>query len=191
MSIFRRDPDTPSPSPPKAAAAPKPSSRVAPAAPASRDKTHIASGSKVVGEVSGSAELVIDGRVDGKIDLDSQLIVGPTGEVEGEVQARSIRISGRVMGNVRGLERVEVLKPGRLEGDMVAPQNGVHIAEGAFFSGNINMTRQPGQHEKKQPPPAPRSEAPEKREGSPAPGGDKPQAQEKRRHTSGKGRGRK
>jgi cytoskeletal protein CcmA (bactofilin family) len=140
MSIFRRDSEAPGQTPQKSAA-PRPAPRSAPVEAESRDRTYIAKGSKVVGEISGSAELVIDGRVEGKIDLGSRLVVGSTGEVEGELQARSIQIGGRVLGNVHGLERVEVLKSGRLEGDMVAPQNGVHIAEGAFFSGKIDMTR--------------------------------------------------
>lgn len=143
MSIFRRDSEPPG-QPLQKAAPPRPAPRTSPAEAEGRDRTYIASGSKVVGEISGSAELVIDGRVEGKIDLGSRLVVGSTGEVEGELQARSIQIGGRVLGNVHGLERVEVLKSGRLEGDMVAPQNGVHIAEGAFFSGKIDMTRTPG-----------------------------------------------
>lgn len=176
MSIFRRDTDVPSQPPQKAP--PKPALQRAPAAADGRDRTYIASGSKVVGEISGSAELVIDGRVEGKIDLASRLVVGSTGEVEGELQARSIQIAGRVLGNVEGLERVEVLKSGRLEGDMVAPQNGVHIAEGAFFSGKIDMTRAAGDRAGKAPAvasPARQGEAPkpeeEAKSGGAGPGG--------------------
>lgn len=171
MSIFaRREPESPSP-PTSTPTSPQRSAppRAAPAPPAAtnRDQTHIASGSKVVGEISGAAELVIDGRVEGKIDLDSRVIVGPRGQIEGEVKARSVQISGRVLGNVRGVDRVEVLKSGRLEGDMVAPQNGVHIAEGAFFTGKIDMSRRAE---------STKSKGEEAREKAPPPGGSRQEA---------------
>ena len=145
MSYFgRRKSETSSPtaSVPPSRPAQRPSSPAE--SPDDREKTRIASGSKVVGEVSGSAELVVEGRVEGKIDLASRVVVGSGGQVKGEITARSIQISGRVLGNVHGLERVEVLASGRLEGDMVAPQNGVHIAEGAYFTGKIEMTNRAG-----------------------------------------------
>lgn len=143
MSIFKlRDPEASKPQPAKSPPRPAPRSAAPPESPSSRDQTHIASGSKVVGQISGNAELVIDGQVEGKVELQSRLIIGSKGQVKGEVKARSVQISGRVQGNVEGIERVEVLQSGRLEGDMVAPQNGVHIAEGAYFTGKIDMTRQ-------------------------------------------------
>lgn len=137
MSIFTRRDSEPTPPP----SSPKPPTRSAPpskpAPDARHDHTQIAGGSKVVGEVSGSAELLIDGQVEGKIDLDSRVVVGSKGKVKGEIRARSVQIGGQVQGNVQGLERVEVLASGRLEGDMISPQ--VHIADGAFFTGKVEM----------------------------------------------------
>ena len=43
-----------------------------------------------------------------------------------------------MLGNIRGIERVEVLASGSLEGDVAAPR--VVIAEGAFFKGKVEMT---------------------------------------------------
>lgn len=165
MSIFtRRDSEPappPSPTPPPRTAPPVKSASSSP----SHDRTLIARGSKVVGEVSGSAELQIDGQVEGKIDLDSRVVVGPQGMVQGEIRARSVQVGGKVHGNVQGLERVEVLASGRLEGDMIAPQ--VHIADGAFFTGKVEMGRAaeakgrgPAEPTKDAPKPAP--EAPRK-----------------------------
>ena len=49
---------------------------------------------------------------------------------------------GRVVGNVQGDEKVEILPTGRLEGDVSAPR--VVLAEGAFFKGKVEMTGQGG-----------------------------------------------
>lgn len=146
MSIFRRDPEPQSPAPTPSQPAPAAPSRSAPpskggtAPTAAAGATHIASGTKVVGQISGNTELVIDGRVEGEIALESRVMVGASGHIKGEVQARSVQVGGRVNGNVRGLERVEVLSSGGLEGDVVSPR--VVIAEGAFFKGKVEMTDQ-------------------------------------------------
>jgi cytoskeletal protein CcmA (bactofilin family) len=165
MSIFRRDSEPSPPPAPAPAASPRSAPPVKPASSQSHDRTQIASGSKVVGEVSGSAELLIDGQIEGKIDLDSRVVVGPQGKVRGEIRARSVQIGGQVQGNVQGLERVEVLSSGRLEGDMAAPQ--VHIADGAFFTGKVEMGRAAeargrGPAEPKKDAPRQASEAPRK-----------------------------
>ncbi len=138
MSIFRRESE-PSPEPP----APARPARPAPRAPAKQKSapsgsTHIATGSKVVGEISGEADLVIDGVVEGEIRLQSRVVVGGDGRVEGKINARSVEVAGKVLGNVQGGERVEVLATGSLEGDVMSPR--VVIAEGAFFKGKVEMT---------------------------------------------------
>ncbi len=138
MSIFRRDNDPPS--------EPKPTARPtipAPRAPAKAKSepsvsTHVAKGSKVVGKISGTADLVIDGVVDGEVDLKSHVVIGSEGRVEGKILARSVEVGGHVLGNVKGLERVQVLATGSLEGDVLTPR--VEIAEGAFFKGKVEMT---------------------------------------------------
>lgn len=143
MSIFstkRRDGDVTATPTPKTAA-PRSSARNAPAA-SSQENTHIAAGSRVVGEISGAAELVIDGEVEGQIDLDSLVVVGPNGRVEGEIHAKAVQVSGKMVGNIRGRDRVEVKASGRLEGDVVAPR--VVIDDGAFFKGKVEMTGEKG-----------------------------------------------
>ena len=106
MSIFRRDNDPP-PEPKPAARPTIPTPR-----PSAKTKsepsqsTHIAKGSKVVGKISGSADLVIDGFVDGEVDLESRVVIGSEGRVEGKVLARSVEVGGHVLVNVKGLERV-------------------------------------------------------------------------------------
>ena len=137
MSIFRRDDELPAEpaKPEKPARAP---SRTAKHKSSPNDPTQIASGSKVVGEISGEADLFIDGVVDGEINLDSRVVVGTGGRVEGTVLAREVEVGGKVLGNVKGLARVEVLATGSLEGDVMSPR--VVIAEGAFFKGRVEMT---------------------------------------------------
>ncbi len=136
MSIFRRDAPTNAPQSP--AATPRSEPRQ-PRPSASPEKaTVIAGGTRVQGEITGRADLTIDGRVEGKIVLEMDVTVRDGGRVNGTIQARSVRIGGKVVGDVKGVEMVEITTSGSLEGNVSAAR--VIIAEGAFFKGQVEMT---------------------------------------------------
>jgi len=100
--------------------------------------TTIARGSKVKGSITGSTPLRVEGEVDGRIRLDGVVDVAKSGLVKGEVHADTIQISGKLVGNVTGKSRVEVLAGGSLEGDVTAPA--FVIIEGAFYKGQVEMS---------------------------------------------------
>lgn len=100
--------------------------------------THVAPGSRIQGQISGPTELLIEGEVEGEVRVDSTVMIGAEGVVQGPVIAQVVRIGGRVFGNVTASERIEVAPSGSLEGDVAAPR--VIIAEGAFFKGRVEMT---------------------------------------------------
>ena len=104
----------------------------------SQAATTIAPGSKVKGSVTGEAPLRIEGELDGRIMLKGTVTVADGGLVKGEIKADSVQVSGKVIGNVTGRERVEVLAGGSLEGDVSSPR--FVIIEGAFFKGNVEMS---------------------------------------------------
>ncbi len=100
--------------------------------------TYITAGVKFKGQISGKAEIVIDGEVEGRLDIQSSVTVGPNGKVNGDIVAKSVSVGGKVLGNVKAGETFELQASGRIEGDVTAPR--VIIAEGAFFKGNVEMT---------------------------------------------------
>lgn len=99
--------------------------------------TIVAAGTTLTGEVTGSASLVVDGVVEGRLHLENEVAVGVDGLVTGEIQARSVRVGGRVKGNILGREMIEILTNGSVEGDVRSPR--VVIADGAFFKGKVEM----------------------------------------------------
>lgn len=99
--------------------------------------TYVAPGTLVRGELSGTTDVLIDGRVEGEVRLDATVVVGREGEVMGPVRGRTVRVGGRVRGRVEAADRVELLSSGSLEGDIAAPR--IVIAEGAFFKGQVEM----------------------------------------------------
>ena len=103
----------------------------------------IGSSIQIKGELQGDEDLVIDGRVEGKIDLrDHNLSIGPNGKIKADLFGRNITIAGDVAGNAHAAERVEIAPSGRLTGNIQAPR--ITIADGAHFRGNVDMEQKSG-----------------------------------------------
>lgn len=90
------------------------------------------------GELLGDEDVLVEGRVEGRVKISRAFRVGPQGVVMAEVAAATVAIAGRVVGNVSAEERVELLATGVLEGNIRAPR--IVIGEGARFTGRIDMS---------------------------------------------------
>jgi len=92
------------------------------------------------GELSGSEDLTIEGRVEGKIELrDHVLTVGSNGKIKAQISAKAIVVLGHVTGNLSATEKVDIKETGSVDGDIVAPR--VAIADGSHFRGSIDMQK--------------------------------------------------
>src|SRR5437762_7134874 len=68
---------------------------------------------RVEGKVISSEDLTIDGDVDGSIELgDHSVIVGAGASIKADLVAKTVTISGSVMGNVKATDRVELRAAG-------------------------------------------------------------------------------
>jgi len=106
----------------------------------SGDRAVIGRSVVVKGELDGSEDLVIDGYVEGKIELrEHTLTVGANGRIKAQVFAKAVIVLGELTGNISAAEKVEIRENGSVDGDIVAPR--VAIAEGAHFRGSIDMQR--------------------------------------------------
>lgn len=98
----------------------------------------IGAGIRINGEISGSENLLIEGRVDGKVNLSgNDVTIGKTGQVIADVTAKSIRVAGEVNGDLQAKERVVISGTGHVRGNVVAPR--VVLEDGAIFKGSIDM----------------------------------------------------
>ncbi len=93
---------------------------------------------RIQGELLGDEDVLVEGRVEGRVEVSKDFRVGLSGVVLAEVAAATVAIAGHVVGNVRAAERVELLPTGTLEGDIHAPR--IVIGEGARFTGRIDMS---------------------------------------------------
>src|SRR5262244_4469196 len=92
------------------------------------------------GIVSFDGTVRIDGRVEGEIHTTGTLIVGEHAVIKGIVSAAVLMNSGRINGTITAVERIQILKPGVLVGDIRTPS--IAIEEGSHFHGMCDMGMQ-------------------------------------------------
>ena len=88
------------------------------------------------GELNVHGTLRVDGRVEGKLNAESA-IIGETAVVKGEITAKKIIVGGRIEGNLRAQEIVEIKAKGKVLGDIFT--NKFSLIEGGEFNGKIEM----------------------------------------------------
>ncbi len=94
----------------------------------------------VKGNIGGGEDLYVDGEMEGSVELkDNNVTVGPNGRVNANLHARDVVVLGRVKGNVRAVERLEIRKTGSLIGDIITAR--VVIEDGAYFKGSIDIQK--------------------------------------------------
>ena len=96
--------------------------------------------SNVTGSLTTPGVARIDGSVEGGIRAD-WLIIGESGSVKGDVISRGTMVAGRIEGNIRSEEIVEIKAKGIVEGDIYTTK--LSISEGGSFDGRSFMRRKP------------------------------------------------
>jgi cytoskeletal protein CcmA (bactofilin family) len=95
---------------------------------------------RVKGEITGIEDLLIDGSVEGMIQLDERkLTVGTAAKLAADINARDVVVYGYVKGNVRATGRIEIKKDGSVIGNLTTAQ--IMIEDGADFKGSIEIDR--------------------------------------------------
>ena len=112
-------------------------------APPSVPATAAAIGSSmiIVGEIYSREELMVDGEVDGKLELQHRLTVGPNGKLRATIKAREVVVYGNVQGDVEVSDKITIKKGGSLIGDIRTA--GIVIDDGAYFKGSIDIVKSP------------------------------------------------
>lgn len=135
-------PASPSTTAPAPAPPPRPAETVRASEPlrSAADIAIIGKSVVVKGELSGSEDLIVDGEVEGSISLRGQtLTIGPNGRVRANIEARNVILHGRVNGDIKASDRVELRKTASLQGDIATAR--ISIDDGAFFKGGIDIQK--------------------------------------------------
>ena len=77
----------------------------------------------------------MDGEVQGTIDCESEVVIGPSAKVQATIHAATIKVNGHIEGDLYASGRVEVLSQGRIQGNITNLPGSLIIHEGGVMEG--------------------------------------------------------
>lgn len=92
---------------------------------------------EIKGNLVSKATVRVDGKIEGDVHCEGDVVVGNEGKIKGDIKAKGIVMGGKILGNIYAEIKVEVLEGGQVVGDIKAPT--VIIAEGGMFEGHCEM----------------------------------------------------
>jgi cytoskeletal protein CcmA (bactofilin family) len=91
---------------------------------------------RVEGRIISAEDLTIDGDVEGSIELGGySLTIGQDARIKADLLAKTVTISGKVTGNVKAVEKVDLKSTGTVDGNITAPR--FAMADGATVVGKV------------------------------------------------------
>jgi cytoskeletal protein CcmA (bactofilin family) len=103
----------------------------------SGSETVIGTGVTLTGDLISDNDISIDGNLKGKISTQGSLVIGVNANIVANVSARSVQVSGSLIGNVIAEDEVSITETGRVQGDITTGT--IMISSGAIFSGKSIM----------------------------------------------------
>ncbi len=92
----------------------------------------------IKGSIKFGQSMRIDGNFEGELTSDSgELVVGKAGNVRATIKVRSAIVEGRVDGNIKASDRVELKQNAHLIGDLQAKT--LVVEKGVVFVGKCNV----------------------------------------------------
>lgn len=103
--------------------------------------TLIGKGAVIEGNITAPETVRLDGTLNGNCDCKENLIIGVDGQVNGDITAQNVLISGNVEGDIFADGKIELLATGKILGNITAKS--LVIDENACFDGRCSMTTAP------------------------------------------------
>lgn len=97
----------------------------------------LGNGTKVVGTLTFSGPVELDGYVEGEIHAQDKLTIGEASSIKATIRGAEILIKGTVNGDIIASKRLVLRKPAQVAGNIQAPS--LTIEEGVIFEGKCSM----------------------------------------------------
>ncbi len=99
--------------------------------------TLISAGTTLKGDISSNSDLRIDGTIIGNINSSAKIIIGSTGIVEGDIIGNNADVVGKVSGNIRVKELLQLRGQSVVTGNLYAGK--LQVEPSATFNGQCHM----------------------------------------------------
>ena len=103
-----------------------------------RDQINIiGSGTTIKGDIDCNGDMRIDGKVTGNINISGKIVVGTTGDINGQINCKNSEIEGKIEGKIFVAELLVLKSTASILGDITTTK--LAIEPGATFTGNCTM----------------------------------------------------
>ncbi len=99
--------------------------------------TVIGKDTEIKGEVRGMGTIRIDGKIEGEINVQGDIVVGETSKIVADITARNVTAAGEIIGNINADGKLEIIEKGKVRGDIKVAS--LVINDGAIFDGKSQM----------------------------------------------------
>jgi len=99
--------------------------------------TLISAGTTLKGDISSISDLRIDGTIIGNIHSSAKIVIGSSGVVEGDISGNQADIVGKVSGNIRAKELIQLRGESVVTGNLYAGK--LQVEPSATFNGQCHM----------------------------------------------------
>src|SRR5262245_7760599 len=103
-------------------------------------RTKIRAGTRILGAIVASDELVIEGAVEGPVTGESTVTLAAGARVDGEVRGREVVIAAAHKHDVHASEAIRLLSTAEVTGNLFAPR--LAVEEGALLEGRVTIVRE-------------------------------------------------
>ena len=100
-------------------------------------KNILTSDVEIKGNIKFTGELTFEGKLDGEIQTDGTLLLGDTAVINGNINAETVVVRGKVNGNITAKEKIEIKTKAELFGDIRASK--LTVEEGVTFVGKTEV----------------------------------------------------
>ncbi len=97
----------------------------------------IGEGTEIKGDINSNGDIRIDGKIHGKIFSKAKVVIGTTGEVNGDITCCNADISGKIDGEIKVQELLFLKSTSCIEGQITTEK--LVIESGAEFNGECKM----------------------------------------------------
>lgn len=99
--------------------------------------TLIGAGTTLKGDVSSNSDLRIDGTIIGNIHSSAKVVIGANGVVEGDISGNQADIIGKVTGNIKVKDLLQLRGDSSVTGNLYAGK--LQVEPSATFNGQCHM----------------------------------------------------
>jgi cytoskeletal protein CcmA (bactofilin family) len=97
----------------------------------------IGNGTTIIGDIKSNGDVRIDGKLKGDLSISGKLVVGASGNIEGNIVCQNADVSGEIHGKLNVSELLSLKASAKVLGDIITGK--ISIEPNATFTGTCNM----------------------------------------------------